>query len=30
MQYGRIFLESLPEYKTTQDLAEVSRFMDAE
>jgi ATP-dependent DNA helicase DinG len=30
MQYGRIFLESLPEYKTTQDLAEVARFMDAE
>ena len=23
MQYGRIFLESLPPYKTTQDLAEV-------
>jgi ATP-dependent DNA helicase DinG len=30
MQYGRIFLESLPEYKTTQDLAEVARFIDAE
>jgi ATP-dependent DNA helicase DinG len=30
MQYGRIFLESLPDYKTTQDLAEVGRFMDAE
>jgi ATP-dependent DNA helicase DinG len=30
MQYGRIFLESLPEYKTTQDLAEVAGFMDAE
>jgi ATP-dependent DNA helicase DinG len=27
MQYGRIFLESLPEYSTTQDLAEVARFM---
>ena len=27
MQYGRIFLESLPEYSTTQDLAEVQRFM---
>ena len=27
MQYGRIFLESLPPYKTTQDLAEVARFM---
>jgi ATP-dependent DNA helicase DinG len=30
MQYGRIFLESLSEYKTTQDLAEVARFMDSE
>jgi ATP-dependent DNA helicase DinG len=28
MQYGKIFLESLPEYTTTQDLAEVARFMD--
>jgi ATP-dependent DNA helicase DinG len=28
MQYGRIFLESLPEYATTQDLAEVARFME--
>ena len=28
MQYGRIFLESLPNYSTTQDLAEVSRFME--
>ncbi len=28
MQYGRIFLESLPPYKTTQDLAEVARFME--
>jgi ATP-dependent DNA helicase DinG len=28
MQYGRIFLESLPEYTTTQDLAEVARFME--
>jgi ATP-dependent DNA helicase DinG len=27
MQYGKIFLESLPEYTTTQDLAEVARFM---
>src|SRR3984893_8445621 len=27
MQYGRIFLESLPDYTTTQDLAEVARFM---
>jgi len=28
MQYGRIFLESLPEYTTTQDLAAVARFME--
>jgi ATP-dependent DNA helicase DinG len=28
MQYGKIFLESLPKYKVTQDLAEVARFMD--
>ncbi len=28
MQYGRIFLESLPEYATTQDLAAVERFMN--
>ncbi|HTS13055.1 MAG TPA: ATP-dependent DNA helicase [Candidatus Limnocylindrales bacterium] len=27
MQYGRIFLESLPAYSTTHDLAEVARFM---
>jgi ATP-dependent DNA helicase DinG len=27
MQYGRIFLESLPEYSTTQDLAVADRFM---
>jgi ATP-dependent DNA helicase DinG len=27
MQYGKIFLESLPEYTTTQDIAEVERFM---
>jgi ATP-dependent DNA helicase DinG len=27
MQYGKIFLESLPEYSTTHDLAEVARFM---
>lgn len=27
MQYGRIFLESLPDYSTTHDLAEVARFM---
>jgi ATP-dependent DNA helicase DinG len=28
MQYGRIFLESLPDYTTTQDLAEVARFIE--
>jgi len=28
MQYGRIFLESLPEYSITRDLAEVARFME--
>jgi ATP-dependent DNA helicase DinG len=28
MQYGRIFLESLPDYTTTQDLAQVARFME--
>ncbi len=28
MHYGKIFLESLPEYTTTQDLAEVARFME--
>lgn len=28
MQYGRIFLESLPQYATTQDLAAVARFME--
>jgi ATP-dependent DNA helicase DinG len=28
MPYGKIFLESLPEYSTTQDLAEVVRFME--
>jgi ATP-dependent DNA helicase DinG len=28
MQYGRIFLESLPEYALTHDLAEVARFAD--
>ena len=27
MQYGKIFLESLPEYSTTQDLGAVARFM---
>jgi len=27
MAYGRIFLESLPEYSTTHDLAELARFM---
>ncbi len=28
MQYGRIFLESLPDYTTTKDIAEVARFME--
>lgn len=28
MQYGRIFMESLPEYALTHDLAEVERFAD--
>ena len=28
MQYGKIFLESLPEYTLTQDLAEVARFSE--
>jgi len=28
MQYGRIFLESLPDYVVTQDLADVVRFME--
>jgi ATP-dependent DNA helicase DinG len=28
MQYGKIFLESLPAYTITQDLAEVARFME--
>ena len=28
MQYGKIFLESLPKYTTTQDLAQVARFME--
>ena len=27
MQYGKIFLESLPEYTTTQDIAAIERFM---
>ncbi len=27
MQYGKIFLESLPEYATTQDIAAIARFM---
>jgi len=29
MQYGKIFIESLPKYQTTQDLAQVARFMEA-
>jgi ATP-dependent DNA helicase DinG len=28
MQYGKIFLASLPDYSITRDLAEVARFMD--
>ena len=28
MQYGRIFLESLPEYAVTQDLGEVAHFVE--
>ena len=28
MQYGKIFLESLPEYTTTRDITEVARFME--
>jgi ATP-dependent DNA helicase DinG len=28
MQYGRIFIESLPDYTITEDLAEVARFME--
>lgn len=28
MQYGKIFIESLPAYAITQDLAEVARFME--
>jgi ATP-dependent DNA helicase DinG len=28
MQYGRIFLESLPDYTTTQDLAQVALFLE--
>ena len=30
MQYGKIFLESLPPYAVTQDLAEVARFMQSD
>ena len=30
MQYGRIFLESLPEYTLTRDIAEVQRFMQVQ
>jgi len=29
MPYGKIFLESLPRYRTTQDLTEVERFLSA-
>jgi hypothetical protein len=28
MPYGKIFLESLPRYGTTQDLTEVARFLE--
>jgi ATP-dependent DNA helicase DinG len=28
MQYGKIFLESLPDYTTTRDITEVARFME--
>jgi ATP-dependent DNA helicase DinG len=30
MRYGRIFLESLPEYRITQNIEEVAQFMSAE
>ncbi len=30
MPYGKIFLESLPRYRTTRDLLEVERFLSAE
>ncbi len=30
MPYGKIFLESLPSYRTTQNLAEVGRFLTAQ
>jgi ATP-dependent DNA helicase DinG len=30
MPYGKIFLESLPRYRTTQDLTEVERFLSAD
>jgi ATP-dependent DNA helicase DinG len=29
MAYGKIFMESLPKYATTQELSEVERFLDA-
>ena len=29
MQYGKIFIESLPDYSITRDMAEVARFMQA-
>ena len=29
MPYGRIFLESLPNYRTTQEMAEVARFLES-
>ncbi len=30
MRYGKIFLESLPNYGTTREIAEVARFLEAE
>jgi hypothetical protein len=29
MAYGKIFMESLPKYATTQELGEVERFLEA-
>jgi hypothetical protein len=28
MPYGKIFLDSLPQYRRTNDLAEVARFLN--
>lgn len=30
MRYGKIFLDSLPGYETTQDISEVARFLEAQ